>query len=151
MGFDQNQLCSLAALLDDVIPPSADGRMPGAGRLGLAERVSKDVCAQPAVAEVIRAGLEMLDRTAHDEFGRPFAELEPADRRRIVADLAEAGTPLAAMLGFPTYMAYYEHPKVLVALGREARPPHPEGYVLEPFDERLLDAVRKRGRFYREI
>jgi len=42
------------------------------------------------------------------------------------------------------------HPRVLEALGHEARPPFPTGYVLEPFDAALLDPVRARPKRYRE-
>lgn len=150
MNLSDDQLRSFAALLDEVIPPSADGRMPGAGQLGLAERVARDLGAQPALAEMVVAGLASADRVAREECDRPFAALAATDRRRVLARLVEAGTPLPTLLAFPTYVAYYEHPAVLVALGREARPPHPGGYELEPFDERLLDGVRKRAPFYRE-
>jgi hypothetical protein len=54
-------------------------------------------------------------------------------------------------LTFPLYIAYYQHPRVLEALGREARPPHPEGYEIEPFDPSLLEPVRRRPKLYREV
>ena len=46
---------------------------------------------------------------------------------------------------FPTYVAYYQHPRVLEGLGQEPRPPFPKGYSLPPFDESLLAPVRSRG------
>jgi hypothetical protein len=44
------------------------------------------------------------------------------------------------------YQAYYQHPKVLEALGEPPRPPFPEGYALEPTDPQLLEALRTRAR-----
>jgi len=38
-----------------------------------------------------------------------------------------------------------------LALGLEARPPFPKGYVLEQGDWSLLDAVRKRAPFWRKV
>ena len=49
-----------------------------------------------------------------------------------------------------TYTGYYQHPRVLEALGLETRPPHPTGYPTIEGDLTLLDAVRGRARMYRE-
>ena len=139
----------LTAVLDFVIPPSADRDMPGAGELGLAERVSGDLASRGA-EELLRDGLGRLGASAKDAVGAAFAEL-PSDRRRtVIEEFEAAGGGLAGMLAFPTYIAYYEHPRVLTALGREPRPPHPVGYELEPLDAKRLDVVRARGKLYRE-
>ena len=53
-------------------------------------------------------------------------------------------------LVFHTYNGYYQNPAVTVAIGLEARPPHPVGYELEPGDLGLLDAVRRREKLYRD-
>jgi hypothetical protein len=53
-------------------------------------------------------------------------------------------------LVFQTYATYYQHPRVLEALGVDPRPPHPKGYDLEPGDLSALERVRARGRLYRE-
>lgn len=45
---------------------------------------------------------------------------------------------------------YYQHARVVEALGLEARAPHPKGYEMEPNDLSLLDAVRRRPKLYRE-
>jgi hypothetical protein len=37
------------------------------------------------------------------------------------------------------------------ALGREPRPPYPLGYELAPFDEALLEPVRRLPKLYREV
>lgn len=142
---------TLAALLDEVIPSSADGRMPGAGQLGLAEKIAREVAARPGALDAVTSGLHALDRIARGEHGDVFASLEPDARKRVVEQVSAADPVLLASVAFPAYIAYYEHPKVLVSLGMEARPPHPKGYELEPFDETLLDKVRSRKRLFREF
>ena len=52
---------------------------------------------------------------------------------------------------FLAYSGYYQHPRVVETLGLEARPPHPKGYAMEAFDPSLLDAVRRRGKIYRDV
>ena len=48
------------------------------------------------------------------------------------------------------YTAYYQQRRVIEALGREARPPHPRGYEMEPNDLSLLEPVRHRPKLYRD-
>jgi hypothetical protein len=48
------------------------------------------------------------------------------------------------------YSGYYQHPRVVEALGLEARAPHPKGFSMEPDDWTILDPVRARGKMYRE-
>lgn len=150
MNFSDDELRDLAALLDEVIPPSADGRMPGAGELGLGERIAREMAANGVMLDTVRSGIANLDRVARGEHGSPFGELPSDDRKRVLAQVAEAEPTLVPTLAFPTYIAYYEHPRVLSALGLEPRPPHPDGYELEPFDTKLLEGVRQRAHSYRE-
>ena len=39
--FSDEQRRTLTALLDEIVPPSEDGRLPGAGAIGLASRIDK--------------------------------------------------------------------------------------------------------------
>lgn len=45
--------------------------------------------------------------------------------------------------------AYYSHPAVIAAFGWRPDPPQPKGHTLEPFDETLLEPVKKRKPFWR--
>ena len=53
-------------------------------------------------------------------------------------------------LTFHAFIGYYQHPRVVEALGLEARPPHPQGYQVAPNDLTLLDGVRRGPKRYRE-
>jgi len=121
--YTEQEQCALAALLDTLIPASEDGRLPGAGSLGLAKPLAAKLPdLQPALAG--GPGLE--------ELSQEHPELLPG-------------------LVFQTYVHYYQHPQVQEALGLEGRPPHPLGYTLEDGDLGRLQAVRQRGRLYREV
>jgi hypothetical protein len=50
-----------------------------------------------------------------------------------------------------TYAGYYQHPRVMSALGLAPRPPHPLGYEMGADDLSLLDPVRRRAKMYREV
>lgn len=130
----------LEAILDTLIPPSEDGRMPGAGSLGLAASVR----AQTAAAEdVVAAGLAAAEAA-------DFLGLDLAARVAVLRELEASQPAFVGTLFLPTCTAYYQHPKVLEGLGVEGRPPHPKGYELEVGDLSPLDRVRARGKLYRD-
>ena len=137
------QRATLSAVLDEIIPPSQGGRLPGAGALGLAGGVERFLQRTPgAVAGLART----LDALAAER----LATLAAAERTLALHDFEAKHPGFVPSLIAPTYVSYYQEPRVLEALGLEPRPPHPKGHVLEPGDLTLLDAVRRRGRIYRD-
>lgn len=46
---------------------------------------------------------------------------------------------------------YYRDGRVLQSLGREAKPPMPDGFEVEEGDFSLLDPVRSRGAIWRKV
>lgn len=137
----------LACVLDTLLPPTPDGRVPGAGALGLGESLA----AKADLAEVIRVGLIGLDRLARERGASDFASVAPEQRAELLEALAATDPGFVPALVFHGYVAYYQHPQVVEALGLEARPPHPAGYPIEPWDQGLLEPVRGRTRLFREV
>jgi Gluconate 2-dehydrogenase subunit 3 len=144
-GFSEDERRLLTAVLDEVIPPSADGRLPGAGELGIAGDVEDALRKLPDLESMIAQGLAELDTAARRQNAAGFAALPKPDRLQL---LNEQGFLLP--LTFQAYIGYYQHPRVAAVLGLEPRPPHPRGYQLEPNDFTLLDPVRQRGKMYRQ-
>lgn len=144
-GFSEDDFRLLTAVLDEIIPPSADGRLPGAGELGLAGYVEEALRKLPDLRSMIAQGLSELDTAARLRNAAGFAALPTQDKQQL---LNEQGFLLP--LTFQAYIGYYQHPRVAAALGLDPRPPHPQGYQLEPNDFTLLDAVRRRPKLYRE-
>lgn len=142
------ELASLAAVLDTLIPPSDARALPGAGALGLAAPVAAEIGTAPEMTALIRTGLERVEAAAGE--ATRFAELDFEARQRLLQADNDADPIFVRMLIAPTYIQYYEEPAVLIALGLEARPPHPLGYALESGDPALLDPVRKRAKFFRD-
>lgn len=136
---------ALAYVLDAIIPPSADGRMPGAGAVGIATHVEGVLRTLPDLHAMVVEGLRDLDTQARTQHDRAFADLGEAERAALVAmqGFSYALVPHA-------YVGYYQQDRVLEAIGMEPRPPHPEGYALPPNDLSLLDPVKARGARYRD-
>ena len=130
----------LTVILDTLIPPSQDGNMPGAGALGLADTVREKTSAATAV---VAAGLAAAEASG-------FADLDASGRVAVLREFETSQPAFIPTLFFPTCIAYYQHPDVLVALGLSPNPPHPKGYDLEPGDLSALARVRSRGKLYRD-
>ena len=148
-GFSAAQRATLAALLDALVPQSADGRLPGAGALGLASGIEQQLGAMCAFTA---PGLDALEARARERGASGFAELGAAERAEVLNAHAAADPGFLPGLVFQVYSAYYQHPRVLSGLGLEPRPPHPKGYALEQPDlDALLAPVRARTKLYRDI
>jgi len=139
-------LAFMQALLDLVIPPSADGRFPGAGSLGIASAVAGQLEADAMLALPVQAGLQAVREAslARDPAGLPGLSLQA----RVEMLEAQLGAHPLLILGLARhlYPAYYQHPRVLEALGEPPRPPFPDGYDLEATDPLLLEKLRTRQR-----
>jgi hypothetical protein len=140
------QRATLDCVLDEIVPPSADGRMPGAGSLGLAAGVEAMLARNPGAVAALGEALAALEGQGEAR----FSALAPPQRLAALNEFTARNPGFVPGLLFATYARYYQEPRVLEALGLEARPPHPGGHVLEPGDWSLLDAVRRRGKIYRD-
>jgi len=143
---DQNTL--LVAMLDELIPPSSDGRVPGAGQLGVAGFFPTATQYAPdPVAAVNEVLTFVIDQ----------GNFLDADRNGKIAILkrAEVEHPQAfETLSRLTYMGYYSRPDTRPLFGVGAHPIHPTGYDVAPesaADLATLTApVRGRGKAYRD-
>ncbi|MFI5393970.1 MAG: gluconate 2-dehydrogenase subunit 3 family protein [Candidatus Binatia bacterium] len=144
-NFSADEQRVLASVLDEIIPPSSDGRLLGAGQLGLARYIDEALQQTPEIRSMIAQGLSDLDNLARSRNAPGFAALSKPDKLQLLN-----GQAFVLPLTFHTYVGYYQHARVVEALGLEARPPHPKGYQMEPNDLSLLDVVRRRPKLYRE-
>lgn len=140
----------LAALLDVLLPPRPEHDLPGGGGLGLGGPLVAGLRDAPELAAAVAPGLAALAELLRERRAATLLELALADRSALLDALADRAPALLPTLSFLAFVAYYEDPRVLVALGRESRPPFPEGFELPPFDEELLAPVRRRAPFYRQ-
>lgn len=134
------------AFLDVVIPPAEHRNLPGAGSLGVAEALADRIAADPMLGGAVRAGLQAVHDVALERDAGGFVALAPAERAAVVQSQAAAHPALMFGVAAHLYQAYYQHPRVIGALGLPARTPFPEGYPLEPTDPALLESLRRRQR-----
>ena len=146
-SLTSGQRATLDIVLDLIVPPSADGRMPGAAEVG----VPAYLCAEaPEALPVLCQELAELDRRSLERFARRFAELGKRERRSLIDELRAQAPSFMSRLAMETLACYYQHDRVLEGLGGEARPPYPKGYQVVQGDLSLLDPVRARGKIFRQ-
>ena len=127
-----------------MIPPVDE--VPGASD----ERIFAVVLArlEPSAAMVRRA-LSALDAQAGKEWGSNFLALDEGRQRALLERHLDSEFRNEFQMQVVT--SYYEDDRVLVAIGLRAGPAFPEGYAMSETDWSLLDPVRKRPAFYRDI
>jgi len=139
-----DQVRSLRCLAAMMIPASTAYGVPSAGDDTIFADILRSFGRDAAhVQEVMR----MLDELA----GEVFADLDPARREATAARLRETGGLALKMLTRIILQCYYRDDRVMRSLDMEVRPPFPKGFELEQSDWSLLDPVRARPKFYREI
>ena len=80
-----------------------------------------------------------------------YTALPQPERLEALNQVAAAQPVFLPGLVFQTYLAYYQHARVVEALGMPPRPPFPLGYEMQPSDlDSLLGEVRQRGKLYRD-
>jgi hypothetical protein len=129
------------ALLDQIIPASADGKVPAAGRLGVADFVLKNGGDDPALHQIIDRAQELTLE------GNP---MDAALVQRLEAEHPQAFATLQRL----TYMGYYSRADIRPLFGLSALPVHPRGYDVPLESPELLEAlvapVKARGGLFRD-
>jgi hypothetical protein len=143
--LSDEQKRTLVALVDQIIPPSSNGEMPGAAEAGCADQLQGE-----ANLLWLREGLISITEMSHDRFGREFASLTGPEREHLVAAWRRSFVRASIRLANQVVEFYYQHETVLEAIGLPSRPPFPEGYVVEDGDLTLLEPVFERGNIYRD-
>jgi hypothetical protein len=136
----------LSAVVDTLLPGDhAASPLPTGTAAGVAKKL-EDVVAGPnrAPHDVV---LQAIASAARGE--EAFLQADAAGRiasvRRVEAEMPGPFHALVALV----VQDYYEAEAVLLAMGWRAEPPQPQGHALPPFDEALLEPVRRRGRMWR--
>jgi len=149
MSEEDGSRALLREVLDEIIPPSADGSFPGAGELGVGERIEEALAQRPDVAHIIERGLASISELAERCNPSGFGGLSKSERVAVLREAEAAEPGLFGALVMQAYFGYYTDPRTTERLGVR-NPPQPDGYDLEPGDLSLLDPVRARPRLWRD-
>lgn len=136
----------LDAILDELIPPSEDGKIPGAGALGVANFLPTAQAYAPDPDGSVKT---ILGAVSEDFVDLPQDE-KVAQLKRVEAAHGQAFETLVRL----TYMGYYSRPDTRPHFGVGAHPIHPQGYPVDRESDAMMDeltaTVRARGKAYRD-
>jgi hypothetical protein len=142
--FDERERRDLEAAMDEIIP-AGDG-MPAASEMGGVAYLERVAAADANVANELRAALAALEKASGGAFGRLDHEARVSALRKLEAGEA---TRFAQLRDY-VYESYYTQPRVWKLIGYEFYPTDHAGPHMAPFDESILDDVRKMPKLYRE-
>ena len=124
--------------------------MPGAGEVGVAEHVEGICGVTPQSRALLTNGLKAIETTSGRTDSQSFVDLPDRVKTDVLRQVESEHAEFFTALVRETYSGYYSAQEVLRAKGLPLVAPQPEGYEIEPFDDSLLEGVRKRGKAYRD-
>ena len=145
--FSDAQAELVARVLDRIVPPT--GKMPGAGDIAI-EYLDRFVGASPQRKRTFSNGLTGIELRAQQSFSGAFASLPGEQQDEVLRQVEADDKGFFDLLVRQTYNGYYTNPRIIEALGLEARGPQPHGYRVEMGNISLMENVQRRGRIYRD-
>ena len=149
MSQEDGSRALLREVLDEIIPPSDDGSFPGAGELGVGERIEAALAERPEVGRIIQRGLASIGDLAERRNPSGFGGLSRSERIAVLREAEAAEPAVFGALVMQAYFGYYTDGRITDRLGVR-NPPQPDGYDLEFGDPGLLDPVRARPKLWRD-
>jgi len=141
--FDDAARRLAAALLDTLVPASADGRLPSAADVGFLAHLAR---LHPGYLSAFAQVLAAFEPA----FEPAFAQLDLEARVSRVEAFSQREPAAFGQLVLRVYDCYYQDPCVREAIGATATPPFPHGNPLHEGDLSLLEPViraRERHRY----
>ena len=147
--FTESQASLLAEVINRIIP--AEDGFPSAGDLGLTSYIDVAVGNSTLLKKLFLEGLSQIEIEAHKSKSKDFKDLAPEEKDRLLRGVEQERPEFFRVLVQQTYNGYYTNPTIFPLIGYEGHPPQPTGYPMKPFDQSLLDNVRKRAPLYRQM
>jgi len=144
LSDEQNTI--LLILMGMIIPASDDGLMPAANELQIDRAIVND---DDVVLAAIVTDMEDLAVSAQQQFNCAFTELGVVLQQQLLDQLRSTNADFLKPLATAIAIYYYQHDRVLMALGQAPRSPSPIGNTVPAGDLSLLEPVRRRAPFYR--
>ena len=141
----EEQRRTLNVLLNLIIPPSKDGKMPSAADVGFFDYLDSN-----KQMPWLKEGLQKIVVESLNKYGKEFSVLNDSEQTQLIDDLKRNFLQFFNRLTNQIIQCYYQNDDVLKVLGIEARTPFPQGYHLEEGDLTLLEPVYLRGKIYRD-
>ena len=145
--FTQEQKDLLTAALNRIVP--AQDKFPGAGDLGGARFVEQVAAKNIPLRRSFSEGLAQLEIAASQRGSEGFVALVPDSQDDTLGQVEQAHPAFFRELVRQCYNFYYTNVDVFDLIGYSL--PDPQDYQPLPFDESLLEPVKRRGQMWRPV
>ena len=146
--LSEAQRALLSAVLDRILPAGA--QLPGAGQLDIGNYVDGVAGLEVLTRRLLWDGLKAIEVAGSQAASGGFSALPNPDKDGALKRVESDAPGFFQMLVQLAYAGYYTDPQVLRAKGLSTSAPQPAGYKMPPFDDSLLEGVRRRGKAYRD-
>jgi hypothetical protein len=134
----------LAAILDRLIP--AIGDLPSAGQMGLTEEIVRLAAGQARFRREFENSMSALASMHPD-----FESLSGAEQDDALRSFQSSSPAMFSSIRTICYIVYYKDSRVHKRIGWSGATPQPDGNEMEPWDESVLENIRKREPFWRKV
>ncbi len=138
---------NMRAVMDRLIPPVDD--LPGAGSMGLLEEIERMAETHDRYRQSMVRFLDALTLDMSVEVSGGFLALDSDQQDEAISEIENSISGDFANVLEVVYLAYYSRPEVHRRIGWRTGPLQPQGFTLPPFDDAILENVRKRDPFWR--
>lgn len=139
---------NMRVVMDRLIPPVDD--LPGAGTMGLLDEIERIASEHDRYRKSLVRFLDALTMDMSVEAEGGFLALSGEQQDEAIREIEESLSKEFANVLEVVYISYYSRPEVHARIGWRTGPLQPLGFTLPPFDESVLDTVRKREPFWRQ-
>ncbi len=143
------QRLTLRVAMDLIIP--AAGPMPKATEAGGVGYIERVLPSTPRLAAQLTESLAVVEAYSLRTYNTPFPQLTQPQQIAVLREMETTAPPQFATLRDLVYESYYTQPAIWKLIGYELYPTDHGGPHMAPFDDSLIEDVRKRGKLYREI
>jgi len=139
----------LRAVIDEIIP--AGNGMPAASEAGVLAYLDHLADQNPDFGKTLDQSLGSLEELSQSQLHKKFLWLATAQRVQILQRMERLHPETFSLLRDYTYEGYYTQPKIWSLMGYEFKPTNGAAPHMKPFDDSVLDQVRKKPKYYREV
>ena len=147
LTYSENDTLKFA--MDEIIP--ANDTMPSASEVGGVSYVLTILEELSELIPLFQGALSKLESSSLTTFNSGFSELSSDNRITILQAMEISDPELFGVLKNFTYESYYTNEQVFPLIGYEPHPTGTSGPEMEPFDEKLLDRVKRIPPMYTKI
>ena len=139
---------NIRVVMDRLIPAVDD--LPGAGSMDLLDEVERMATEHERYRRSLVRFLDALTLDMSVEVVGGFQALDGEQQDAAISEIENSITGDFANVLEVVYLAYYSQPQVHKRIGWRTGPLQPLGFQLPPWDESVLETVKKREPFWRQ-